>query len=110
MIFDPYTIVEVPFPFIDHLNKVKKRKALVLSTKNFNLRNGATVLCMITSAKNSSWFGDVPIHELEPAGLRKPCVIRFKLFTLENSLILGQCGKLGKKDVQNFLKMKEQVL
>lgn len=62
---------------------------------------------MITSATNSEWLGDVKIHNLKQAGLNKSCVIRFKLFTLENNLILNICGHLAKKDRDSFIKEKQ---
>jgi mRNA interferase MazF len=48
---------------------------------------------MITSAERSTWPGDVP---LDPAllGLNKPCVIRMKLFTIDNLLIVRSISRL----------------
>jgi len=47
MIYEPFDIIEVPFPFSD-LPRAKRRKALVISTQEFNKRNGNTILMMIT--------------------------------------------------------------
>ena len=107
MICNQFDVVEVPFPFIDDLKISKKRKALVVSQEEFNTKNGATILCMITSATNSEWLGDIIIHNLKQAGLSKHCVIRFKLFTLQNNLILNICGHLSKADQDNYIKEKK---
>ena len=99
MICEPYTVVEVPFPFSD-LPRSKRRKALVLSSEAFNRRNGATILMMITSAGQSQWHLDVPLEQWSAAGLNKPCVARAKLFTLDNRLILGRTGVLAPGDAE----------
>ena len=98
MICDPFAVVNVPFPFSD-LPRSKHRKALVLSSREFNRRNGASVLMMITSTAHSHWHLDVPLTSWRAAGLRKPCVARTKLFTLDNRLIIDRIGSLDPEDV-----------
>ena len=49
---------------------------------------------MITSARQSSWPLDWPIEDLLAAGLPQPCVVRLKLFTLDERLVLGRLGAL----------------
>lgn len=100
MICDAFDVVEVPFPFSD-LPRAKMRKALVLSAKEFNSKNGNSILMMITSAHHSRWTLDTPIDDLESAGLRKSCVARLKLFTLDNGLLVKSVGKLSAKDQKN---------
>jgi mRNA interferase MazF len=97
MICKPFDVVEVPFPFIDS-PKAKSRKAVVLSRETFNRNNNATTLAMITSATNSEWFKDVSIKDLKKAGLKKECVVRFKLFTIQNDLIKKKVGSLSSLD------------
>ena len=99
MICDPFVVVNVPFPFSD-LPRSKHRKALVLSSREFNHRNGASVLMMITSATHSQWHLDVPLTCWKAAGLRKPCVARAKLFTLDNRFVIDRVGSLAPEDVQ----------
>ena len=99
MICEPYTVVNVPFPFSDGVYS-KQRKALVLSTTEFNRRNGASILMMITSAGRSTWHLDVPLAQWQAAGLRKPCVARAKLFTLDNRLIVDRVGSLECSDIE----------
>jgi len=97
MICEPFDIVDVPFPFSDR-KEVKHRKALVLSNKIYNETNCASILMMITSARAGSWQGDVSLGAWQAAGLKKPCIARLKLFTLDNALILDKVGVLASSD------------
>ena len=52
---------------------------------------------MITSA-GSDWPSDVAIQGWRQAGLNVPCKVRFKLFTLDDALIVRKLGMLSKQD------------
>ncbi len=109
MICNPFDVVDVPFPFSDRpLSKI--RKAPVLSSRTFNEKNGATILAMITSAERSSGFGDVKILNWEEAGLRKPCIIRLKIFTLDNALLIARKGELKSNDRSFFKKQLSKMI
>lgn len=95
--FKPFDIVVVPFPFTDR-NSSKRRPALVLSSASFNQASGHSVLAMITSADQSSWVGDLPIENPTPTGLSHPCLVRMKLFTLDQRLIVRLAGYLSQSD------------
>ena len=97
MICEPFDVVVVPFPFSDS-PEVKQRKAFVLTTPAFQRGSKTLVMAMITSAHGSAWPGDVPIADLEPAGLRKACLARLKIFTLDEALLLGRAGTLSARD------------
>ena len=60
--------------------------------------NGHTLLAMITTASRSHWPSDHPVADLAGAGLRVPCVVRLKLFALENRLLDRLIGTLGPAD------------
>ncbi len=92
-----FDVVVVPFPFTDR-KATKRRPALVLSSKLFNDSSGHSVLAMITSAEQSSWPGDLPISDIESAGLTTDCLVRMKLFTLDARLILRKAGSLAAPD------------
>ena len=109
MICDPFSVVDVPFPFSD-LPHSKLRKALVLSTQEFNRRNGATILMMITSATRTKWHLDVPVIAWDSAGLRKPCVARAKLFTLDNRLITNRVGALAAEDASSVREALREIM
>ena len=105
MISDQWDVVVVPFPFSDRAGQ-KRRPALVLSRAVSN-RSGHTIMAMITSAAHSGWPGDVPVQELAAAGLNSPCLVRLKLFTLDNRLVLRRIGRLAaaeSKQVATHLK------
>ena len=107
MIYKPFEVVVVPFPFTDR-KEGKRRPALVLSDHvQFNKPSGHTVLAMITSQKNPDWPLDTIISAKRQAGLTAPSKIRMKLFTLDNRLIVKKMGTLNdqdKKAVTNALR------
>jgi mRNA interferase MazF len=90
-------VVRVPFPFTDRAVQ-RRRPALVLSDPEFQRGSAHVLLAMITTARSSSWPLDWPIQDLAPSGLREPCRVRLKLFTLDERLILGQLGLLAAID------------
>lgn len=96
--FEAFDVVVVPFPFTDR-NTTKRRPALVLSDgRAFNQQSGHSVLAMITSARHSDWPLDVKIKDLDAAGLPSASVVRMKLFTLANPLVIRKAGALGPGD------------
>ncbi|MBI3796525.1 MAG: type II toxin-antitoxin system PemK/MazF family toxin [Deltaproteobacteria bacterium] len=106
MICDLWDVVVVPFPFTEKAG-AKRRPALVLSSKAFN-ENGHTVLAMITTKSHAPWPGDINIEDLSLAGLQLPCIVRLKIFTLDNRLIIRCAGRLAEKDrksVENSLRL-----
>jgi len=100
--FDAFDVVVVPFPFTDRSTH-KRRPALVLSdAENFNNKLGQSVLAMITSAKNSEWPLDMEITDLASAGLPSASIVRMKLFTLDDQLIIRKAGILSLNDRCNI--------
>jgi len=96
--FEAFDVVVVPFPFTDRTT-TKRRPALVLSNADcFNKRVGQSVLAMITSASNSDWPLDVNIQNLDDAGLPSASVVRMKLFTLDDKLVIRKAGMLAEQD------------
>jgi mRNA-degrading endonuclease toxin of MazEF toxin-antitoxin module len=90
-------VVVVPFPFVD-IAAEKRRPSVVLSRREFNQSNGHSVCAMVTTASQTKWPSDIAIADLQSAGLARPCVVRFKLFTLPNSIILRRAGALALSD------------
>jgi len=98
MIYEPFDVIVVPFPFTDS-SRSKRRPALVLSQKaDFGSKIQQSVLAMITSQKNDPWPLDVPIKNKNRSGLKAPSVVRMKIFTLDNRFILKKIGHLSKTD------------
>ena len=96
MIFESLDVVVVPFPFTDR-RTVKRRPALIVSSATFNQAHEQSILTMITSASRD-WPSDVVIQGWREAGLNVPCKVRFKLFTLDDNLIVRKLGSLSKRD------------
>lgn len=92
----PWDVVVVPFPFTERPG-IKRRPALVLSQLRFN-EKGHIILAMITTQAHSPWPGDIAIDDLETAGLHVNCLVRLKIFTLDNRLILKKIGALSTAD------------
>jgi mRNA-degrading endonuclease toxin of MazEF toxin-antitoxin module len=99
-IFEHFDVVVVPFPFVDAPIS-KPRPALVLSRRRFNDANGHTVLAMITRATHTRWPSDHPLRDLAAAGLKHASVVRWKLFTLHNGIVLRGIGRLGEADARD---------
>lgn len=96
MICDPWDVVVVPFPFTEKAG-AKRRPALVLSSRAFN-ESGHTILAMITTKSHLPWPGDTSITDLAGAGLHAACIVRLKVFTLDNSLFIRHSGRLSEED------------
>ncbi|MGE3363017.1 MAG: type II toxin-antitoxin system PemK/MazF family toxin [Rhizobiaceae bacterium] len=97
MISDRYDVVVVPFPF-DDIPVRKRRPVLILSGRQFNQANNHSIVAMITTAKETNWPSDVQIEDRTTAGLLVPCVVRFRLQTMPNALMVRFLGKLGPLD------------
>lgn len=102
-------VVIVPFPFVD-VAAQKRRPSLILSRSNFNARHRHSICAMITTAAGSKWESDITIQVLSSAGLNRPCVIRWKLFTLPNDIIVGRAGKLAERDRDRVIAVVHTIL
>jgi mRNA interferase MazF len=97
MICDHWQVVAVPFPFMER-PAVKRRPALVVSNRDFNSANGHSVMAMITASMLESWPSDYALLKPTEAGLKLDCYVRWKVFTLPNSLIVKAIGDLADED------------
>ncbi len=109
MICDPFEVVEVPYPFADPA-QVRRRKALVVSSVEFNAKNRSSVLLVLTSDRPPHWQRDVALEAWPEAGLRKPCIARMKAFTLPNDLILDRVGTVQEVDRKRIAKALKKTL
>lgn len=96
MTFKKYDVLLLPFPFTDK-GMSKKRPAVVISPLDFNKTTKHIIFAMITSSGH--WAFDIEVGDLKTAGLTKPCKIRMKLFTLDESLVDKKIGGLGPQDI-----------
>ncbi|MBW4532462.1 MAG: type II toxin-antitoxin system PemK/MazF family toxin [Pleurocapsa minor HA4230-MV1] len=107
--YKQFEVVVVPFPFTDS-SATKKRPALVISDASaFNKSTKKSVMAMITTASHSSWDLDIPITDLKSAGLKAKSIIRMKLFTLDDDLVLKKIGKLATSDRDRVQKSLQQL-
>lgn len=108
-IFEPFAVVRVPFPFTDRAVQ-RRRPAVVLSDPEFQRGSAHLLLAMITTARRSSWPLDWPIQDVAAAGLNQACCVRFKLFSLDERLVLGQLGQLAAIDRRGVRANLQRVL
>lgn len=109
MVFESFAVVRVPFPFTDRTAQ-KRRPALVVSRPDFQATSGHLVLAMVTSARQSAWPHDWLIQDLQAAGLTVPCLVRMKLFSLDERLVLGDLGLLAGVDQAGVRTALDQLL
>jgi mRNA interferase MazF len=83
---------------------------VVSAPEGLGLRVGHSILAMVTSAANPSWPLDVPVGDLGVAGLPQPSVVRMKLFTLDDRLVLRVAGRLAPADAASVDHALRQVL
>jgi mRNA interferase MazF len=109
MIYEPFDVVVVPFPFTDTA-QTKRRPALVLSQNSkFGDKIGQSVLAMITSKKNAPWLLDCEIINKKQSGLSAASVVRLKLFTLDNRFIIRKIGRLSGNDQKKVKQSLSQI-
>jgi mRNA interferase MazF len=79
---------------------------LVISTGKLEKRHGLLWVAMITSARNRVWPEDVPVANLELAGLPFPSVIRSaKIATIEAS----DAAKIGSVSPAQLRQVKKRI-
>ncbi|RPI75938.1 MAG: type II toxin-antitoxin system PemK/MazF family toxin, partial [Desulfobacteraceae bacterium] len=90
--YDFGDVVLVLFPFTDQTS-VKKRPAIVVSSKKYNLERPDVVLMPATGRRDISvYFGDVMVVSWKEAGFLNPSVIKPVFSSLEKGLILRKLG------------------
>ena len=95
---DRFDVALFRFPFSENRGS-KIRPALVLSHQRFNAVHHHAIMTMITTASKLQWPSDLAIEHFAAAGLTHPCVIRWKIFTLDDRLYLGRVGRLDQRDI-----------
>lgn len=96
-----WDIVLVPFPFTD-LRESKKRPALILSPDDYNA-GPDRIIAFITSRVNApARPGDCHIAYWRESGLPKPSMVRMKLATIHERIVLKRLGCLPEADRQRI--------
>lgn len=98
----PFSVVVVPFPYSDNVEKSKRRPAVIISkSAEYHNKTRKIIVAMITSS-TQPWPHDVVIRDYDKAGLHLACVVRMKLFTLEQSHIMEHIGSLSPRDQKSL--------
>lgn len=93
--FVAYDVIIVPY--VDRLAE-KRRPALVISSAPLG-KLGLLWVAMITSAANESWDCDVPISDLDRAGLTTESVVRpAKIACIEPGRVVRRAGSLNARN------------
>jgi mRNA interferase MazF len=96
--YDRWDVVAVEFPFIEGMDS-KRRPALVVSSDKLRQEHGLYWTLMITTAKTGQRSEDVPISNLDRAGLSVPCVIRVaRIAAIGERGITRRMGDISPKD------------
>ena len=96
--FDPGSIVLVSFPFTN-LRAVKKRPAIIISTRQYNDTHPDIIIIAVTSQiKDEPGKGELFINDWKQAGLARPSVVKPLIATVEKQKVLRVLGKLSQRD------------
>jgi mRNA interferase MazF len=108
--FERFSVVVIPFPFADRAATRRRPAVVVSAPEELGRHAGHSVLAMITSAANPPWPLDVALTDLEAAGLPRPSVVRMKLFTLDDRLVLRVAGRLAPADAEGVERALNRIL
>ncbi len=98
MTFNRWDVVAVHFPFVEGTD-AKRRPALIVSSDRLHTEQGIYWIVMITTAKSGRRTSDIPVTNLERAGLPEDCVIRVARITaVTDGQIARRLGDVTPKD------------
>ena len=104
-----WDVARVDFPFAEQ-PVWRRRPGLIIANprlgKSFNL----VWLVMITSARHEPWPGDVPISDLQSAGLSRPSYIRTAKVTTLDTRLTSRIGHLARQDQSEVMRCLRQAL
>jgi mRNA interferase MazF len=110
MPFEFGDIILLPFPFTNQAAS-KKRPAVVISNRTYNLAKPDVVVMAVTSQlRPAPELGEVWIGQWREAGLLKPSAVKPVFATLEQGLVLRQLGVLHADDQAALRRAISQVL
>lgn len=95
---EPLDVVAVPYPFVERPIE-RRRPVVVLANPPGGNRHPLLWVMMITSAANRGWPGDIPISDIESAGLVVPSVIRPAKMAVIERRNFERWGRLAPIDV-----------
>ncbi len=110
-LFERWSVCLLPFPFTDrHVHK--KRPALLINQTEYQKELAFLVVLMITSLKKDQvgWWNDYQILDLKAAGLPLPSIVRMKMFSIDQRLVLKTLGRLSNEDCASVQKLLHQCI
>lgn len=110
MAFAQGAVLVLPFPYSDRLAE-KRRPAVVISKPALERAHGLVWVAMITSDHGARRGGDVPVSNLDRAGLPAPSLVRpMKIATIEPARVIRTAGALVRTDLAAVLSAIERYL
>ena len=110
MAFSFGDVVLVPFPFTDQ-SAVKKRPAVVVSSKAYNISRQDLIILAITSQIGRPLaFAEADVADWKTAGLIKPSIFKSVVTTIEQGKIIRVLGRLSARDDQTLHAMIARML
>lgn len=98
MTYDRWDVVAIDFPFLEG-TEARRRPALVVSSDRLRHEHGLYWVVMITTAKAGRRADDVPVTNLDRAGLPQECVIRIsRIVAVGERGIARRLGDISPKD------------
>ncbi|MDX2221110.1 MAG: type II toxin-antitoxin system PemK/MazF family toxin [Rhodospirillaceae bacterium] len=108
--FDFGDVVLVPFPFTSQ-SAFKRRPAVVVSTRSYNVSRPDVIVMAITSQlPPDGQAGDVLIRLWQSAGLLKASCIKPVVATLEQSIVIRKLGVLEPDDARTLERFIASIL
>jgi len=106
--YEPGEVILIPFPFTD-LMTVKKRPALIVSSKAFNQTLDDLIVVAITSQKPFDLKPDeylIPDVDQQAAGLPKPSKIKSgKIVSIDKRLVRKTLGQVSTSTLKEIIKL-----
>jgi len=97
MTFERWDVLTALFPFVASTRR-KPRPVLVLSGSDFDDAHDHIITAMITTTAAGRWASDHSVTDLAAAGLLRPCVVRWKIFSLPEDTVARKIGTMGSSD------------
>ncbi|HET8865365.1 MAG TPA: type II toxin-antitoxin system PemK/MazF family toxin [Gracilimonas sp.] len=105
MTYNQWDIVLLPFPFTN-LKTNKKRPALIISPKEYNLGLDILVMFVTSNINAEDRVGDYELIEWKEAGLPKPSMTRMKFATIDKNLVVKKIAALREVDI---IQLKKEI-
>lgn len=106
--YEPGQVIFIPFPFTN-FTTIKKRPALVISSRAFNQSHEDVIVVAITSQHPFTLQSDeylLPSAEQQAAGLPKPSKIKSgKIVSIDKRLVRKTLGQISTSALQEVIKL-----